>query len=191
MAPLSHQLAGVVLDHEHFGSHLGSKGETIDINLEKQNFKYAGELLCQLWNELEIDKHPVNAVYVEPEENETINVEPQYDQTWYATHVRSSQYLLQIVKCKNELCCGSYRSNLRSILPHGFLPPPVKVKPSENGILEACNVNDKAGKFLPLFQQLASDIKAKTSGIAQVNSLISIKVFIKKKIFYNKLIQFL
>lgn len=38
MAPLSRDLAGLILDHEKLGTHLNEKGETIDIELEKLNF---------------------------------------------------------------------------------------------------------------------------------------------------------
>lgn len=43
MAPLSKRLTGVILPHEHFGSHLDDKGITTDDNLEKRNFQHAGE----------------------------------------------------------------------------------------------------------------------------------------------------
>lgn len=36
MAPLSRELSGVILPHEHFGSHLNSQQETLDENLEKK-----------------------------------------------------------------------------------------------------------------------------------------------------------
>lgn len=169
MAPLSHQLAGIVLEHDHYGSHLDNQRNTIDEDLEKRNFMHAGEVLCKIWNELEIDGYPVDATYVDPDENNKANVPKDIDQDWYSKHVRSSQYFLQIVKCTDESCCRKYRSNLRQILPCGFLPPPVKVKPSETGALEPCDINDKTGKFLPFFQQLASTIKAKVPGMAQVN----------------------
>ena len=38
MAPLSRELIGVIFDHEHYGVHLNSKKETIDVELEKKNF---------------------------------------------------------------------------------------------------------------------------------------------------------
>ena len=39
MAPLSMQLSGLIIPHEHFGSHLDDQGKTIDIVLEKNNFE--------------------------------------------------------------------------------------------------------------------------------------------------------
>ena len=48
MAPLSRDLAGVVLPHENFGSHLNSAGKTIDEELERRNFQHAGETLAEV-----------------------------------------------------------------------------------------------------------------------------------------------
>ncbi|GFO38799.1 hypothetical protein PoB_006530400 [Plakobranchus ocellatus] len=48
VAPLSRDLAGVVLSHEHFGSHLDSSGKTVDEQMERQNFQHAGETLTEV-----------------------------------------------------------------------------------------------------------------------------------------------
>ena len=48
MAPLSRELAGVILPHDTFGSHLDSSGRTIDKELEKRNFEKAGSVLTTL-----------------------------------------------------------------------------------------------------------------------------------------------
>lgn len=47
MAPSSHGLFGVILQHDHFGSHLNSSEKTIDGDLEKRNFQHAGEIISQ------------------------------------------------------------------------------------------------------------------------------------------------
>ena len=49
MAPLSRELAGLILPHDH---HLDEQGRTIDAELEKSNFRYAGETLAAVWNKL-------------------------------------------------------------------------------------------------------------------------------------------
>lgn len=36
MAPLSRELPGVILEHDHFGTHLNASGKTIDDQLEKK-----------------------------------------------------------------------------------------------------------------------------------------------------------
>ncbi|KAJ8676870.1 hypothetical protein QAD02_012657 [Eretmocerus hayati] len=120
MAPWSDQLAGVVLRHNKFSSHLNSSGKTIDKELLK-NFAHAGETLSELWNELFLDDHP-------------------------------------ITRREDRRCCRLPRSNLRTILPTGFLPPPVLVRyDRETGLLEAVplEIEDSNARFLPLFQRLA------------------------------------
>ena len=48
MAPLSRELCGVIFEHDHFGNHLNSKKETINLELEKENFAFAGKALASL-----------------------------------------------------------------------------------------------------------------------------------------------
>ncbi len=45
MCPLSHDLAGLILPHDHFGSHLNESGGIINIDLRK-----AGQILAERWN---------------------------------------------------------------------------------------------------------------------------------------------
>lgn len=159
MAPLSHELAGIILKHDHFGNHLDSSGRTIDEELEKKNFNHAGSLLCEMWNELLIDNHPVVATYIDPE-NECIIQNAEIDPILYQEHVRESQYLLQIVKCKDSSCCRPFRSSIRNLLPNRFLPPPTKVRDTEHG-LEITKATDAGGKFMPLFVQLSLNVNSK------------------------------
>ena len=58
MAPLSRDLVGVLLPHDHFGNHIQSS-KTKDPALEKANFKYAGEVLAEIWSNSVFDGHPV------------------------------------------------------------------------------------------------------------------------------------
>lgn len=46
MAKFSNELAGLILPHGHYGSHLDNSGKTVDEELEKQNFAYAGQALA-------------------------------------------------------------------------------------------------------------------------------------------------
>jgi hypothetical protein len=66
MAPLSHDLAGLILPHDHFGSHLSDSGATINIELEKLNFRKAGQMLAETWNQSIIDGFPCFAEYINP-----------------------------------------------------------------------------------------------------------------------------
>ncbi|CAF1081493.1 unnamed protein product [Rotaria sordida] len=66
MAPLSHDLAGLILPYDHFGSHLSDSGVTINIDLEKLNFRKAGQILAETWNRTVIDGFPCFAEYINP-----------------------------------------------------------------------------------------------------------------------------
>lgn len=164
---MSHATAGVILKHDHYGSYLDAQGRTIDGDLEKESFNFAGQTLGEIWSDMMIDGQPVFAMYVEHSETYDLVV-PEKSQEWFEIHVRTSQYLLQISKCDSLECCGPHRSNLRDVLPTGFLPAPVKFKHSENGKIITVDVSDKNGKFLPLFQQLACTIKPSFSGYLKV-----------------------
>ena len=50
MSPLSHDTAGAVLPHKNFRSHLGSQGNTKDVELEKKNFFHASQVLADIWS---------------------------------------------------------------------------------------------------------------------------------------------
>ncbi|KAG8178076.1 hypothetical protein JTE90_007061 [Oedothorax gibbosus] len=67
MAPLSRQLSGLVLPHDHFGNHLDSSGKTVDVEKEKKNFEAATNVLAEVWNATVIDDYPVVAKYQAPE----------------------------------------------------------------------------------------------------------------------------
>jgi hypothetical protein len=106
MAPLSHDLAGLILPHDHYGSHLDSAGRTSDEDLEHKNFKKAGELLAEIWCQTLIDKYPVVARFVPRDDtqaqqfSDTLNM----SEDWKMKHVRQSQYCLQIFKCDDQTC---------------------------------------------------------------------------------------
>ena len=66
------------------------------VDLERKNFKKAGDVLAEIWSKMVLDGHGVTAQYVE---NESVSVD-DIDEHWCASHCRVSQYLLQIVKCE-------------------------------------------------------------------------------------------
>ena len=53
MAPLSKYLAGIILKHESFGSHLHGIGKTIDFDLEINNFFVAMDVVSEVWSRLD------------------------------------------------------------------------------------------------------------------------------------------
>lgn len=101
MAPLSKELAGVILPHDTYGSHLDSAGRTIDLELEKKNFCKAGNTLADIWSGMVIDNHEVVAEYIEPNPEIEKHVPSTPTPEWYFTHVRESQYMVQV--CKNAV----------------------------------------------------------------------------------------
>ena len=159
MAPLSRELAGLILPHDHFGSHLDERGVTIDEHLERSNFEFAGHVLAEVWSSMEIDGYNVTAKYVGAGEHDV----PDFpDIKWYTEHVRESQYLLQIVKCRNTECCRP-RSGLFRLLDNRFLPPPVKVKQTVDDL-----VLDEGGQFLDLPVNLALRLSASLKDFLQM-----------------------
>jgi hypothetical protein len=152
MAPLSRELAGLILPHEHFGSHLDGKGQTVNDDLEKSNFAFAGKTLAEVWGSTVIDGYPVIAHYVNPEsseisEDELISGTP----LWLSNHVRESQYFTQIVKCKDIQCCRAPRSSYFQLISQRFLPPPLPLMQTAEGLRVAELGNAADGKFVSLF----------------------------------------
>lgn len=128
MAPLSHDLAGLILPHNHFGTHLDENGKTIDENLELKNFAKAGEILAEVWSGNYINEFPVIAEHVPIHSAEIVETSDSlewFTEKWRLVHVRQAQYALQITKCVDETCCKPIRSNFRNILPTGFIPAPI------------------------------------------------------------------
>lgn len=159
MAPLSHQLAGVVLPHDTFGSHLNASRKTTDVDLEMRNFAAAGEVLASIWNSTVIDGEEVVSVYVAPSES-TLDDSPIVPEDWYENHVRESQYFLQIVKCGDLKCCSKLRSGIGAVLPTGFFPPPCLIEQREDSVKAPipCANPSKDAQFCSLFVRLALKI---------------------------------
>ena len=113
MVKFSKDLSGVLLPHDHFGTHLNSQGKTINTDLERKNFAHAGKLLAEIWSDTVIDGHPTVSEFIDGEPD--IETLTKKSASWKATHLRESQYCLQIVKCKNEACCTPFRSSIRTV----------------------------------------------------------------------------
>lgn len=97
MAPLSRELCGLILDHDHFGSHLDERGRTTDDDLERVNFEHAGKTLADVWSSMMIDGNPTKALYVPPGESERDETDPASPE-WKSRHVRESHYFLQVLQ---------------------------------------------------------------------------------------------
>ena len=148
MAPLSRELSGVILEHDRFGTHLDNKGNTIDNDLELKNFEHADTVLAEIWSKLVIDEHPVVAEYIsdDPDEREK-------SEKWKSKHVKASQYFLQIVKCNDRTCCLTFRSSYLEVIKDRFLPPPIPIVQTTDGLKWV--TDDKGATYLTLCQNLA------------------------------------
>ena len=107
-----------------------NQGNTIDPELELNNFEYAGEIFSEIWSNLVIDGHPVVAEYIK---DNSPHSPMQKSEEWKVDHIRESQYFLQIVKCLYSNCCSSFRSSYLTVVKYRFLPPPVPVVQTKNG----------------------------------------------------------
>ena len=152
MAPLSKELTGLILPHDRYGSHLNKRGITIDTDLEK-NFQFAGNTLAEIWSQLIVDNFPTVAEFINPTKSELDEKQMlSRDQKWYDVHVRTSQYLTQIVKCTDNKCCSKPRSSYFSVVTDRFLPPPVPVvQTSEVLKIPERTIDGASHKFPSLF----------------------------------------
>ncbi|CAG9584279.1 unnamed protein product [Danaus chrysippus] len=166
MAPLSKRLAGIILPHEHFGSHLDDKGMTTDDDLEKRNFQHAGETLAEVWREMKIDNYDVSANYRQPEDSMQDPAEPNL--AWYSVHVRESQYFLQVIKCADESCCSPPRSALKSVLADTFMPPPCPILQTPSKLVVPSLLDKGTSKFSPLLVRLSVDLLPPLEGFKQM-----------------------
>jgi hypothetical protein len=66
LAPMSQDLAGLILPYDHFGRHLNANGVTEHAELEKENFKLTGDVLAEVWSMNVLDEYPVIAEYIKP-----------------------------------------------------------------------------------------------------------------------------
>lgn len=106
-----------------------------------KNFSHAGKTLAEVWSDLVIDDFPVVAEYIESKDGIRVI---EKDPSWYAKHVRESQYMVSIVKCSDQNCCSRRRSSLFKFVKSGHLPPPMPVIQSENGLIFDENEKSKA-----------------------------------------------
>ena len=97
MAPLSKELAGLILPHDHFGRHLDGQGNTIDTELEKRNFTFAGRASAEVWSQVNNDGFSTIAEYIDPESSEMDDeILLKKDEQWFCVHVRTSKYFTHV-----------------------------------------------------------------------------------------------
>ena len=177
MAPLSPVLAGIILPHDHHENHLDNQGKTIDVELEQKNFAHAGSILAEIWSKTVIDKYEVVAEYISPEKAEYDEEQLIHkDWKWRKNHVRESQYMLQIVKCEDRNCCSIPRSSYFNLIIDRFLPPPLPLSQSDDGLA----VNLESQNFASLFTTIALGNRGVRSKLKLGGSGFRGHFFIKK-----------
>ena len=139
MAPLSHDLVGVILPHDSYSNHLDESGKTINVELKKKVFLKAAEFLSIIWSEAVIDGRPFDS---QANPLDQAFIPPTTDTNWVAEHVHQTRYTLQTVICQNETCCETFVTDWFVVFPDSFVPfpaiynyksnGPVAVEPSEH-----------------------------------------------------------
>ena len=125
-------MTGVVLPHDTFGSHIHN-GQTTDVDLEKRNFKAAGEVLGELWSNLEIDGFEVRAEFVDEPASVEIK-EFVASPSFRNRHVFESQYLTSYMKCDDRLCCSPPRTSVLAFFPHRRIPALIPISRTSSGV---------------------------------------------------------
>lgn len=107
MAPLSNELTGLILPHDHYGNNLNESEVSTDADLEKKDFKFAGITLAEIWSQVIVDNFSTVTEFIDPTKSELLeNQLLSRDHKWYDVHARTSQYSTQIVKCTDNKCCS-------------------------------------------------------------------------------------
>ena len=131
MAPLFKELAGIVLPHDSFGTHLDANGVTVDPEKERENFKKAAETLAEIWSLSKIDNYPVSARWVDSSDDSKKYkdyTDAKMGADWLERHVYIYKYCLQIAKCGNIDCCRPLRTTVQEVLGGKFLSPPLALE---------------------------------------------------------------
>jgi hypothetical protein len=66
MAPFIREISGLILPYDHYRTHLDNQSQTIDLDLEKRNFAFAGSTLAEIWSKFVADEFPTLAEYIKP-----------------------------------------------------------------------------------------------------------------------------
>ena len=150
MVKSSKELSGVILEHDKFGTRLDPKGVTVDKDLELKNFDLTGRTIAEIWSGLVIDGNHVVAEFIEDDAPAIMGTKSE---EWKACQIRQSQYFLQIVQCTDPKCCLSFQPSYMKVVAKRFLPLPLPVVHTRNGIEWA--KDDKDTTYLSLYQNIS------------------------------------
>jgi len=157
MASLSGKLAGIELDAFTYGKHIGSingKITVVDEDIGRQNFRHAGERLCELLGRDNINGHPVITTYVKEHDLADFFDVEEESWEWIDRHAQICKYSLDIRKCNDRNCCREPRApGIYDILAanDGFLPPIIQGK--DGHFLNLIHTLEYFGENLPGFDE--------------------------------------
>eukprot|EP00731_Ephydatia_muelleri_P006456 Em0003g704a len=128
MAPLSKELSGLILPHDKYDSHLNDQGLTIDTDLEKKKFAFAGSTLAEIWSQTVVDSHPIIAEYIDPELSE---LKPETlqskDLIWFSAHVMLQKHMVvhekapvEATKRDRQIRVAPTQGAIQPTAPRGF-----------------------------------------------------------------------
>ena len=164
MFHLSKEMTGLILPAEKHGTHL-KNGKTVNIELEKKNFQYAGELLSEVWNELVIDGHPVHSEYkseLPKKSTLTYKVSTAFKQQ----HVLETQYFTCVLKCDNRDCCQDFETPVLSYFPHRRIPALIPIEMTTFGP-QAVTMDKNLYKQLLRFPSLPNRVLLESSIVSE------------------------
>ncbi|CAG8799171.1 8421_t:CDS:2, partial [Gigaspora margarita] len=106
--PLSHDLAGIILPHDTFGSYLNEQLKTANNELDKCNFKVAEEILVSVYENTIIDNYPVLVKYVDPKEYYQSRLDEK-SVAWIKRHTITCHYITQ--QKSHGICVASINAS--------------------------------------------------------------------------------
>ena len=165
MHPLSLAMAGVILPHDTFGSHLDSQGKTVDFDLEKENFAAAGQVLADVFGNITIDGHEVQARYVANSPNIQLMTDP--GGKYRDRHVIETQYLTAVLSCDDRSCCPTAKTSILSFFPGRRIPALIPIIKTERGpvAMELLpNIHKKDLEFLDVFGRIVLEKQLVSEG---------------------------
>ena len=147
------------------GTHLDSSRKTIDTNLEKRNFKVAGDILAKVWEKIVLENFLVVADYVENAAKDPVDL----NEKPISVYCRISQYLLQKVRCNDSKCCGDFRTTWKSVFSSHFLPASIPVEQIPEGPAVPSVSDVKASdRFFDLWKRIGIQQLIPNSGFSQM-----------------------
>ena len=165
MHPLSLSMAGVILPHDTFGTHLDNQGKTVNFELEKDNFAAAGKVLAEVFSNIKIDGHEVQARYVSGPPNIQLMADP--GGKYRDRHVLETQYLTAVLSCDDRTCCPPTRNCISSFFPGRRIPALIPIIKTEIGPVAmelTPNINKKKLEFLDVFTRIVLENKLMPEG---------------------------